>query len=68
MLFIGAALVAAFVVWEWKFAKFPMVPAELFRGQRVVGFALAIAFVSGMNFYSVINFAPLTYGTVYDPE
>ena len=30
--------------------------------------ALGVAFVSGMNFYSMINFAPLTYGTVYEPE
>lgn len=68
MLFIGAALVAAFVVWEWKGAKYPMVPKELFAGQRVVAVALAVAFVSGMNFYSMINFAPLTYATVFDPE
>ena len=68
MLLIGAALIASFVIWEWKGAKFPMVPRELFVGQRVVAIALAVAFVSGMNFYSMINFAPLTYSTVYNPE
>ncbi len=68
MLLIGAALIVGFVVWEWKGAKFPMVPKDLFAGQRVVAIALAISFVSGMNFYSVINFAPLTYSAVYDPE
>ncbi|KIW21582.1 hypothetical protein PV08_02162 [Exophiala spinifera] len=68
MLFIGAALIAAFVVWEWKGAKYPMVPRDLFAGQRVVAIALAVAFVSGMNFYSMINFAPLTYSTVFDPD
>jgi hypothetical protein len=50
MLIIGAALIAGFVVWEWKGAKFPMVPKELFAGQRVVAIALVVAFVSGMNF------------------
>ena len=68
MLFMGVALTAGFVVWEWKGAKYPMVPKDLFAGQRVVAIALAVAFVSGMNFYSMINFAPLTYGAVYEPE
>lgn len=68
MLFVGAALIAGFVLWEWKGAKYPMVPKDLFAGQRVVAIALAVSFVSGMNFYSMINFAPLTYGTVYEPE
>ncbi|OAL21416.1 hypothetical protein AYO20_11381 [Fonsecaea nubica] len=68
MLFIGAALIFGFVMWEWKGATYPMVPRDLFAGQRVVAIALAVAFVSGMNFYSMINFAPLTYGTVYDPD
>lgn len=68
MLFVGAALLAGFVVWEWKGAKYPIVPKELFVGQRIVAIALGIAFVSGMNFYSMINFAPMTYSTVYNPE
>ena len=65
---VGAALIAAFALWEWNGAKYPMVPKELFAGQRVVAVALAVAFVSGMNFYSMIAFAPLTYGTVFNPE
>ncbi|EXJ55395.1 hypothetical protein A1O7_08322 [Cladophialophora yegresii CBS 114405] len=56
MLFIGAALIAAFVMWEWKGAKYPMVPKDLFAGQRIVAIALAVAFVSGMNFFAL--FAP----------
>src|SRR6202012_1743650 len=52
MLFVGAALIAGFVIWEWKGAKYPMVPKDLFVGQRVVAIALAVAFISGMNFYS----------------
>jgi MFS family permease len=45
-----------------------MVPGELFTGQRIVALAYTIAFVSGMNFYSLLNFFPLTYTTVYVPD
>jgi MFS family permease len=67
-LIIGLLLIAAWVVWEAKFAKFPMVPKEMFQGQRIVALAFFIAFVAGMNFYSVINFFPLSFGAVYDPD
>lgn len=67
-LIIGIGLVLAWIIWEWKFAKYPMVPRELFSGQRIVGLAFFIAFVAGMNFYSLINFFPLSFGTVYDPD
>jgi hypothetical protein len=46
-LIIGILLIATFCVWEYKFAKVPMVPREMFRGQRIVGMAYFIAFVAG---------------------
>ena len=46
-LIIGLLLIAAFCVWEKKFAKVPMVPREMFHGQRIVGMAYFIAFVAG---------------------
>lgn len=58
---------AAFVIWEWKYAKQPLVPREIFRGQRAVGATFLAAFIAGMNFYSLLNFFPLTYQTVYTP-
>jgi hypothetical protein len=67
-LIIGIILILAWIVWEWKFAKNPMIPHKLFSGQRVVGLAFFVAFVAGMNFYSLINFYPLTFATVYDPD
>lgn len=67
-LLIGVALIAAFFVWEWKGAKYPMVPKELFAGQRVVALAYGVAFIGGMSFYSLLNMYPLTYSTVYDPD
>jgi hypothetical protein len=68
-LLIGLALLCTWVVYEWKFAKYPMVPKELFLGQRVVALSFAVAFVAGMNFFSLLNFWPLTISEVwyYDP-
>lgn len=60
-------MIVAWVIWEYKFAKFPMIPKELFHGQKIVGTAFFIAFVAGMNFYSLLNFFPLTFTAMYDP-
>ena len=46
-LIIGVLLMAAFVTWEWKYAPMPMVPHEMFTGQRIVAMAYGIAFVAG---------------------
>lgn len=51
-----------------KGARYPMVPRELFKGQRIVALAYSIAFIGGMSFYSLLNFYPMLYSTVYDPE
>lgn len=64
----GLALIAAWVVYEWKFARHPMVPGELFKGQRIVGLAYVVAFAAGMNFFSILNFFPVTFTGVYDPD
>ena len=60
-------LLVAFVVWEWKGTKYPMVPKELFSGQPVVALAYSIAFIGGMSFFSLLNVYPLLYSTLYDP-
>jgi hypothetical protein len=44
-----------------------MVPGELFKGQRIVGLAYFIAFAAGMDFFSILNFFPVTFTSVYDP-
>lgn len=66
-LIIGLVLIVAFFIWEWKGTKYPMVPRELFSGQRIVALAYSIAFIAGMSFYSLLNMYPLLYSTVYDP-
>lgn len=67
-LLFGIALLLAWILWEGKFAKHPMVPFELFKGQRVVSFAFAVAFVAGMNFFSLLNFWPLTIRNTWNPD
>jgi len=64
---IGFVLIVLFVLWEWKLAKVPMIPRELFAGQRIVGMAFLVAFVAGMYYYSLINFFPIVYESVYNP-
>jgi hypothetical protein len=67
-LILGILLLISWVIWEWKFAKYPMIPAAMFSGQKIVGLAFFIAFVAGLNFYSLINFFPLTFSAVYNPD
>ncbi|CAK7200330.1 hypothetical protein SEUCBS139899_003021 [Sporothrix eucalyptigena] len=67
-LIIGLVMIIAWIAWEWKFAKWPMVPRQLFQGQYAVGLSFFVAFVAGINFYSLINFFPLTFSTVYNPD
>jgi hypothetical protein len=67
-LLIGLATVFAWIAWEWKGTKHPMVPMELFKGQRVIALAYAVAFVAGMNFFSVLNFWPLMISSVWNPD
>lgn len=67
-LIIGLVLIGAWIVWEYKFARFPMVPKEIFAGQRVVGLVFFVAFVAGINFYSLLNFYPLSFATMYNPD
>ena len=55
---IGLVLMAIFIVWEWKGSKYPIFPHELFAGQNIMAIAFVISFVSGMFFYSFINFLP----------
>lgn len=67
-LIIGLLLIIAFVVWEMKFARHPIVPHALFQGQNIIAMTYLVAFVGGMNFYSLLNFFPLSFSNIYDPD
>lgn len=64
-LIVGILMILGFIAWEVWGTKTPMIPAEIFQGQRVVALALAIVFVAGMNFYSILGFFPLMLEYVY---
>jgi hypothetical protein len=65
---IGLFLIVAWVVYEAKYAAYPMVPGALFSGQRIVALAYIVAFSAGMNFFSILNFFPVTFSSVYTPD
>ncbi|KAL8850235.1 MAG: hypothetical protein Q9221_004834 [Calogaya cf. arnoldii] len=67
-LLIGAALLAAFCVWEWKFAQYPMFPARLKQNPRILILTLIITFISGANFFSVLLFWPTQAYNVYGQD
>ena len=66
-LIIGIMILAGFVFWEMRVAKVPIAPKALFQ-RRVVRMAFIISLIAGMNFYSLINFAPLFFSNVYPAD
>ena len=47
-LIIGIVVIIAFIVYEAYFAKYPMVPGDIFKGQRIMTLSFVIAFIAGM--------------------
>jgi hypothetical protein len=67
-LIIGLLMIIVWVVWEAKFATHPMIPKALFQGQNIISMTFIVAFVGGANFYSLLNFFPLSFTNIYDPD
>ncbi|KAH6647806.1 putative major facilitator superfamily transporter [Truncatella angustata] len=64
-LIIGAALLVAFVIWEAKFAPYPMFPRRLNQAPSILIWTLVITFISGANFFSILMFWPVQAFNVY---
>lgn len=62
---IGVILLIAFVIWEMKFAKYPMFPSRLSQSPRILLCTLIITFISGANFFAVLLFWPTQSFNVY---
>ncbi|THY33031.1 putative major facilitator superfamily transporter [Aureobasidium pullulans] len=63
MLVVGSLCAIAFVIVEWKFAKLPMMPLEMWKNKSVA-FMLVQSFLLGMNYYALIYYLPLYYQNV----
>lgn len=64
-LILGAVFIILFVIWEARFAKFPMFPKRINKSPRILVLTLIITFVSGANFISLIAFWPTQAYNVY---
>jgi predicted MFS family arabinose efflux permease len=64
-LFLGLALIIAFIIHQWKFAKNPMFPKRLRQNPRVLALTLVITFISGANFFAVLMFWPTQAYNMY---
>ncbi|RHZ69268.1 hypothetical protein CDV55_106401 [Aspergillus turcosus] len=63
-LVVGVAVCVAFVLWQWKGAKFPLVPMHIFRS-RIVNGACLTMFVNGWNFLVQVYYIPTFYQLVF---
>ena len=63
---LGIALLAAFFVWEMRFAKYPMAPAKLFSlEKRTLIIVLLVIFISGGNYFVLLMMWPSQVYNVY---
>ena len=65
---IGLLTLVAFVLWEWRGAKAPVVPFRLFKGQRVVGISFMIAFIGGINYTFSLSYGATLLTQVFRPS
>lgn len=63
---LGIVGIIAFVVWEVKFAPYPMVPAKLFsKDKRTMTAILLVTFWSGGNYFVLLLLWPTQCYNVY---
>ncbi|KAK7521111.1 major facilitator superfamily domain-containing protein [Phyllosticta citriasiana] len=65
---VGILCLIAFVVWEWKFATWPLFPGRIKRDLRNMSLILLITFTSGANFFSVLVWWPVQSESMYDKD
>lgn len=66
LLLVGLATVGIFILWESRNIGKPLIPFRLFRGQRVVGLALGIGAMSGINYFTTLNLGPTIIQLAFD--
>ncbi|PHH74771.1 hypothetical protein CDD82_4791 [Ophiocordyceps australis] len=63
-LVVGFVVSAAFVLWQWKGPRYPLVPLHIFRSRIVNGACLTMA-INGWNFVMQVYYVPSFYQLVY---
>lgn len=63
-LIVGFVISVAFVAWQWKGARIPLVPMHIFKGRIVNGSCLTM-FINGWNFLVQVYYIPTFYQLVF---
>ncbi|PHH62158.1 hypothetical protein CDD81_7532 [Ophiocordyceps australis] len=63
-LVVGFVVSAAFLLWQWKGPRYPLVPLHIFRSRIVNGACLTMA-INGWNFVMQVYYVPSFYQLVY---
>ncbi|KAJ5201778.1 uncharacterized protein N7498_006441 [Penicillium cinerascens] len=63
-LVVGFAISVAFVGWQWKGARVPLVPMHIFKS-RIVNGACLTMFINGWNFLVQVYYIPTFYQLVF---
>ncbi|PHH67723.1 hypothetical protein CDD80_570 [Ophiocordyceps camponoti-rufipedis] len=61
---VGSAVSVAFVLWQWKGPRYPLVPLHMFKSKIVNGACLTMA-INGWNFVTQVYYVPAFYQLVY---
>ncbi|PFH61102.1 hypothetical protein XA68_18256 [Ophiocordyceps unilateralis] len=61
---VGSAVSVAFVLWQWKGPRYPLVPLHMFKSRIVNGACLTMA-INGWNFVTQVYYVPSFYQLVY---
>ncbi|KAI5293807.1 hypothetical protein KEM52_005184 [Ascosphaera acerosa] len=67
-LFIGFALIVAFVVYEFKVPRYPIIPRGFADEKVNLALTMLITFIAGCNFFAFIMFWPTQSVNVYGDD
>ncbi len=62
---VGFAVCVSFVLWQWKGARYPLVPMHIFKS-RIVNGACLTMFINGWNFLVQVYYIPTFYQLVFN--
>ncbi|KAI0425416.1 major facilitator superfamily domain-containing protein [Xylaria sp. FL1042] len=63
-LVVGFVVSVVFVLWQWKGAKYPLIPLHVFKSRIVNGACLTMA-INGWNFVVQVYYIPTFYQLAY---